>query len=75
MTLLRVLAVLAALSLSACTCSPPIGDSAAQVIERCGTPAAVSSAPPFSPGLAQEEWRYGDVYVGLIAGHVAYILE
>ena len=55
-------------------CRPVIGHSAAQVIHSCGKPDAVTSTRSIT-GWRVEEWRYGDVYVGLIEGRVNYILK
>ena len=55
-------------------CKPAIGATTAQVIQRCGKPDDVFSAPGSVLGL-QQEWRYGAVYAGLIDGRVAYVLN
>ena len=69
LNLARLVAVTAALSVSACATvpfSPPLGDSAAQVLERRGQPAEVFAAPA-TFDFTHEEYRYGEVYVGMIS--------
>jgi hypothetical protein len=77
--LLRLAILAAAVSLSAqaqgkAPCAPKLGETAAQVVKRCGKPAEVFSTKT-AIGWVQSEWRYSDVYVGLIDGRVAYVLK
>jgi hypothetical protein len=55
-------------------CAPPLGETAAQVVSRCGKPDEVFSTMT-AIGWVQSEWRYGEVYVGLIDGTVAYVIK
>lgn len=54
------------------TCKAQSELTARQVERLCGKPDATYAAPP-GPAGVQEEWRYGETYVGLINGKVWYV--
>lgn len=55
-------------------CKPTVGETAAQIIGRCGKPDETAATRSIT-GWRVEEWRYGALYVGLVDGRVNYVLK
>jgi len=56
-------------------CNPPRGASPVEVRMKCGAPDEIFTTRGSSTGWLHEEWRYSEIYVGLIDGRVEYVLK